>query len=103
MSIPFEDSGPVLYKKIFFLVPYEDVEETIETYITRGNICNDENEQDYEPPESEIDPDAIPEKFEINHIKFLITKTKKENSPRSLPKVHQKYKREKKRIEVAFS
>ena len=84
-------------------MPYQDVEETIETYIARSNVCNNENDHDYELPESEIDPDAIPEKFEINHIKFLITKTKKENSPRSLPKVYQKYKREKKRIEVAFS
>ena len=100
VNIASESTASVLYKNSLFSASYQDGEGTTEPYIAESNACNDENDYDYEPP----DPDTIPEKFEISPIKICITKTKVENlAPRSLPKVQQKYKQEKKRLKSSLA
>ena len=90
-------------KTIIFSVSYQNGDGAIEPYAAEHNVGNDENDYDYESPEPVIDPDTIPEKFEISPTKFHMTKTKVKNlAPRSLSKLQQRYEQETKQLKLSL-
>ena len=103
MNIPTENTPPVFHKNNHLFSIISKCDGAIEPYTAEHNVCNDENDYDYESPELVIDPDTIPEKFELSPTKFHMTKTKVENlAPSLLSKLQQKYKQEEKQLKLSL-